>query len=211
MSDVPAKVCVWMPHASYAVPDAASETSMELALQMVMVAQRMRSMTWRTQYVSRLFRQVPHRRVRRYVSASSRMVSDLPHRSSRDRRHRLQQMTRLRISVKRLRNFDDSFRQMRRRLGHRPGHLGQRPLRHRRDCLRHNRQQFAGGHADKRQKMLRGLVFALGFGCEFTQVLHHGVWIYFADGAELVFVLVLVFTFALVFIFGLILVFAFSE
>jgi hypothetical protein len=38
-------------------------------------------------------------------------------------------------------------------------------------------------------------------------VLHHGVWVNFADGAELFLVLI----FALVFIFGLILVFAFSE
>jgi len=209
--DVPAKACMWMPHAPDAVSDAASEAPMEPALQMVVVAKRVRPVTGRAQYVACLFRQVSHRRVRRYLSASSCVVSDLPHRSSSDRRHRLQQMTRLRIPVKRLRYLDDPLRQMRCGLGNRPGHLGQRTLRHRCDRLRHNRQQFAGGHADKRQKMLRSLVFTLGLGRELTQVLHNGVWIYFADGAELVLVLVLIFAFALVFIFGLILVFAFSE
>jgi hypothetical protein len=157
---------------SYAMPnavsDAVSNASVELALQMVVVAQRVRSVTWRAQHVTRLFRQMPHRCVRCYVSASSRVVSDLSHRSSCDRGHRLQQMTRLRIPVKRLRDLDDSLRQMRRGLGHGPSHLGQCPLCRRHDCLRHNRQQFAGGHADQRQKMLRSLVFALGFGRKLT-------------------------------------------
>ena len=172
-----------------------------------MVAKRVCPVTWRAQHPACLFRQMSHRRVWRYVPASSRMMGDLANRTSSDRRHGLQQVTGLWIPMKSLSDLDDSLCQIRCGFGHRPGDLGQGPLRQRRDCPGHDRQQFAGGHADKRQKVLRSLVFALSFGRELAQVLHHSVRIDLADGADLVFI----FIFAFGFIFGLVLVFAFSE
>jgi hypothetical protein len=148
---------------------------------------------------------MPHRRVWRYVPAPNRMVGDATHGAPGDRGHGLQQMAGLRIPVQSFRYFYDALRQMRRRLGHHSGDLGQRLPGGRQHCPGHDWQQFAGSHADQRQKVLGSFVFALRFRRQFTQVLHHGVWINLADGVELFLV------FAFVLIFGLIFIFAFSE
>jgi hypothetical protein len=179
--------------------NAASHTPVELALQTVMVAKRLRAVTGCAQHSACLLHQGSRRGSWRYSPASGHMVSDPAHGASSDRRYGLQQMTGLWIPMESLRYLGDDLRQMRSGPGHHFGNLGKSPLRHGSDRLGHNRQQFAGGHADERQKVLRSFLFALGFCREFAQVLHYCVWINLTDRAD----------FVLVFIFGF--VFAFSE
>jgi len=141
------------------------------------------------------------------VSSSGNFVSDVAHGAPSDARYGAQQVPRLRISVKHSSDFANSPRQLRRSPGQRFGNLGKSPLCHGSNRLGHHRKKLAGGHPNQREEMLGRLIFALGFRRQFTQVFHHGVWIDFADGADLVLVFVLVLGFG----FAFVLVFTFTE
>jgi hypothetical protein len=130
-------------------------------------------------------------------------VGDAAHRTPGDAGHGAQQMAGLRIAVKHSRNFRDSVRQLGCGLGQRFRDLGKRFLRHRGDCLGHHGKKLTGGHADQRQELLGRLIFGLGLCRQFTEMLHHGVWVDLADGADFVLALVFLFAFVLLFAFAL--------
>src|SRR5208337_4014043 len=104
------------------------------------------------------------------------------------------------------RDFSDPTSELRRHTGYSPGDAGKRLPGHRRQRLRRHRKELAGGHSNERQEMLGRLLFAFGFGRQLSQVLHHGVGVDLADGADLAFEL----AFALQFEFSLTLEFAFE-
>jgi hypothetical protein len=136
-------------------------------------------------------------------------MSDGAHRPAGDARHHAKQVPRLGISVKYLGDFPDPPGQSRCGPGQHLGYLGKSPPGRGSDSLGYHRKKLAGSHADQRQEVLRGFLFALRFSREFAEVLHHRVWIDFADGADLF--LVFLFAFVLVFGFGFVLAFAFAE
>jgi hypothetical protein len=120
------------------------------------------------------------------VYASRRLVSEIAHGTSGNARHDPQQVPSLGISVKHFRHFPDSSRQSGRGDGQNSGDFGKSSLRHGRHSLGYHRKQFARGHADQREEVLRSLIFTLRFCRQLAQVLHHGVRIDFADGADLI-------------------------
>jgi hypothetical protein len=172
-----------------------------------MAAKRLRAKTWSAKDAPRLPGQSSHRGARADSPSPGHFVSDVTHRAPSDARDGAKQMPRLRVSVKYSRHFSDSSRQLGRGPGQRLGDLGKSPLCHRSDRLGDYRKKLAGGHPNQREEMLGRLIFALGFRRQFTQVFHHGVWIDFADGADLVLVFVLVLGFG----FAFVLVFTFAE
>jgi hypothetical protein len=92
----------------------------------------------------------------------------------------------LRIAVQGPRHLPDSFRQPRGR----PGNYG---------------KQFTGGHSDQGEEVFRRLFFRFSLRRQFSEVLHHGIGIDLADGADLVleFELFLMFVLVLMFLFHL--------
>lgn len=178
------------------VSHAASYAGMEPAFQMVMTPQRLSPMLWSAQHAARLVRQSTYGGVGRDVPSTRRLVSNCAHRTAGDPRHNAKQMSRLGMAMKYLRHLPYAVRQPRCGPGQHSGDLGQSPLRHGCDSLRHYWKKLAGSHSDKGEKMFRGLVLALGFCRQLAEVLHDGVWIDFADGADLI----LAFVFALDFV-----------
>jgi hypothetical protein len=87
------------------------------------------------------------------------------------------------------RNRSNSFGQARSSLGNGPGNLGQHLSCRGSNRPGHNRQQFAGGHADQWQEVFGRFILRFRLGGEFSKMLHHRVRIDFADGAEFFFTL----------------------
>jgi hypothetical protein len=170
----------------------------EPALEMMVATQRLGPVLRSAQNAAGLRSKSADRRARRYLAASCHLMCDAAHGSARNARNGLKQVPRLRVLVKRLGNCPDAFGQLRRAPCECFRNLRKRSLRHRGHRLCNNRKELAGGHPDQRQKMLGGLVFCLRFCRQLAEVFHHGVWIDFANGADLIFVFVL----ALIFVFA---------
>jgi hypothetical protein len=169
--------------------DATTHAPVEPALQMLVTPQGLSPMLRSTQDAACLFCESAHRGVWCNVRTACRLVSQVAYCASSNARHSAQQVPRLRISVKYFRNFPDSSGQLRRGSGQNSGDFGKSPLRRRRDSFRYHRQKFARGHSYQRQEVLRRLILTLRFGRQLAQVLHHGVGINLANGADLTLVL----------------------
>jgi hypothetical protein len=172
----------------------------EAALEMVVMAKCMSPVPRMTQHMARLFCQGTHRGPRRNVPAVRRLASNAAYGAPRDGGHSLQQVTRRRIAMQGLGDSTDTLRQVRRSLGDRARNLGKHFSSQRGRRSRDDGKQFAGGHSDQRKELLGRFVFCFRFRGELSEVLHHGVGIDLADGADLVlafeFALVLEFLFA---------------
>jgi hypothetical protein len=99
----PAIAHVWM-------GDAASNPSVKLALQMVMMAKRLSPVHTGAQYPACLFGKSAHRQVRCDAPPTRSFVSNGAYRTPGDARHHAQQMARLGIAVKYLRHFPNAPR-----------------------------------------------------------------------------------------------------
>jgi len=160
---------------------------MEPALELVVATQRVPATLGMSQHMTRLSRQSAPRGTGRDPPAMRSLPGNTSHCASSDRRHRLQQVTGPRIPVENSRHSSDTLGQPGSGFHHRPGNLGQRLSRHGRDRPGHNRQQFAGSHANQGQEVFRSLFFGLGFESQLAHVLHHCVRIDTADGADFFF------------------------
>jgi len=160
---------------------------MEPALELVVAAKRVPASLGMSQHMTRLPGQSAPRGAGRDPPAMRSLPGNAPHRAPSNRRHRLQQVTGVGIPVENPRHFPDTLGQPGSGFHHRPGDLGQRLPRHGRDRPGHNRQQFAGSHANQGQEVFRGLFFGLGLESPFAHVLHHCVGIDAANGADFFF------------------------
>jgi hypothetical protein len=183
------------------------EAMVELPLETMMMAQGVPAVMGMSEHAGRGPRKGSNREARSHAPAVRGLPGDAADRPARDGGNDFEQVARLRIAMQGARDFADAPGQVRRSLRDCPRDLGQHPLRGRRYRLGHHRQQFAGGHADQRQKMLGSLIFGFSFGGKFAEVLHHGVGIDLFGGVEFFFVLVFVFELT----FALELIFAFAE
>jgi hypothetical protein len=166
---------------------------------MVMAAQRLGAKTRSAQHPAGLLGQSSQRDARRDALSARDLMGDAAHRAPGDAGDGAKQVPGLWVSVKRSCHFPDPTGQLGRGSGQRFGNLGKSPLCHRSDRLGDHRKKLAGGHSNQRKEVLGGLVFALGFRRQFAQMFHHGVWIDFADGADLIFIFVLGFAFVFIF------------
>jgi hypothetical protein len=131
----------------------------ELALEVIVTAESVPALLRICKHSARLSGQRPDGGVWGNLPAVRSLARNIPHRTPGYRWHGLQQVAGLRIAMEGLRDLADALGQPRSRSGHRPSDLGQRLLRQGSDRLGHNRQQFAGGHADERQEVLGGFIF----------------------------------------------------
>lgn len=103
---------------------ARTDTVVEAPIHAVMVAQRECPESRAAKHPASVPRQSPDRRFWRDGSSLGRLFGDTAHCTTGYARHGTQQVPRLRIPVKHLRDFPDAPRQMRRGFGHRFRDLG---------------------------------------------------------------------------------------
>ncbi len=186
---------------SVGTSDAATMTAMKLALEQLMFAQGLVPMLWASEHAPRLAGKRPYSSCGRDPAAASCAMRKCAHSPPCNARDDPQQMPRLRIAMKRLRNMSDALGQSRCCPGQSLGDFWQRPLGCRCNRPSDDRQQLACCHPDQGQKMFRRFIFALCFRRKLAKVFHHGVGIDLANRIESGFQFVL----------ALILVFAFTE
>jgi hypothetical protein len=161
------------------------DPSMESLLHLVMPPKSMRPVTRVAEHAPGLVRKRPHCRSRRDLVPVNCLPGNAVYRAARDRGDRAQERTRGGPLVQTPCDLTDSARKLRRHSGYRlsyPGHNLARRRCQRPGC---QRKKFRSRHPNQRQKMFRRLISGLGFGREFSQVLHHGIRVNLADRTEL--------------------------
>jgi hypothetical protein len=137
--------------------------TVELALKMVVAAERMSTMLCVTKHITRLLRESTDGNPRRDLTPMRYLACDVAHRAACDRGYRFQQMPGGRIAVQGLRDLPDVSSEVRRGLGDSTRDFRKRFLHHGRHRPSDHWKQLAGGHSYQRQEMLCRLVFRFRF------------------------------------------------
>jgi hypothetical protein len=174
-----------------------SDPPVKLAFHAIVATQRVAPAPRIAEHALCLARQGPDCRAWRNLFAVRHLAGDAVHGPPRNGRHRAQQAARGGLPMKAARDLAHAPRELRSDSRNRLGDSRQGALGHGSQGFGRHGKQFGRRHPDQWQEMLRGFFFGFSLRRKLSQMLHHGIGIDLADGAELFFELVFTFEFVL--------------